>query len=976
MERWQGQEQLSHLVNIEALLGRLNNGQAQPQPSTIPSARVENTQKLIPLDLSWPREAVSSKLKDRLETSVAHLNTPSKLLNLNAQPDRIADEASAVRLNRILEIFVTDVLAARDKLLMLNPGRRKMIEHRLEFIARKIARNRGERLNRSLSLPEILRESYRDPGLSGLPTSTPPKLGIAAWRGFVSEVALYNLLQLFFLKCLDVYQLREFESTDLGRMNFAAHTFLSQRAAGFAQDIHCWNFVRTNLYSWYVPSQKALLELSRALENFEFAWSDRDLLKWIKDLPQALQVPHLEFGAEARIGEMIRELLETQLATPVTTNYQGRVACRKFFFPALELGGVAQSVLDKLLIDLNKAAPQGYDGGILDESTLVHRAIWACEMESFEVFWTEVVSLLKLIRAIKSQAQGFGEHQNLNLAPTDQSQVCLYRLPHAAHAVQALGLELHNLEQLPLGGPEVSKMHQGSASQIQQIESFDVAVVNDHPDRQKSAAWVKALTQQLPYWRNIVGSATNLNWGELHLYLAATKLRENGYCIYLSHRTLPEGGDGEKLRRALLSLGTLEYFVELGEEAYQPYRYLYIFKRESRKLERDSHHPRFGKMKGSLLDLGLLEEASATQAEIAERGWDHLFVRGAAPLIRHLNHKFPKLFQVATVQLATSEAPSRHFFGSDVKALEGTPDVNSATGGAIKFSPLSKQPGRESILVFPHNPADLPWLACLLNSGPAQFWIRQQIIAAANGKAPKLQELRSCPIVDLSHAPTDLVHSALEWMEIQKPDAQTMRSWVDPDESPLTERYSKYVAAAKRYTTLEKTVSRYRPLFANGALEELKPEAVTQFYPSSLLCHLSQSPDLRIQYAERNRSNLMPDNWTIDEVHCTIQDIGGKRMAYIAVQTRQGPVIQILVPSAIRDYVYLQLKSLRAHSWGEALSVLKIPRDIPLFAAQAAEITRVVSDTAREMAIYHRALEEMVMDLFEIPADVRQFLPH
>jgi hypothetical protein len=209
MDRFQAQENLAQLLNAQSLLGRLSTPRREQAGTAHSDARV------VALEVkAWPREVLSLKLRDRLDTGTVRPAGPSLIEHIDvrrlvpvtssepAQPrPQLSQEAvhpglASDQLNRLLEVFTTDVLAARDRLLMLNPTRRKAIEHRLEFIARKVARARGERLNRSLSLLEVLKESYRD-ALPGQPLNPSPKLGIAAWRGFVSEVALYNLHQHF-----------------------------------------------------------------------------------------------------------------------------------------------------------------------------------------------------------------------------------------------------------------------------------------------------------------------------------------------------------------------------------------------------------------------------------------------------------------------------------------------------------------------------------------------------------------------------------------------------------------------------------------------------------------------------------------------------------------------------------------------------------------------------------------------------------
>ena len=956
----QSEENLAHLVHIEGLLGKLS-GPRQSVPN-----RANQSASVIALDATsalpagaltnWPLDAFCNQtLSSKLKLAVHSTPLP---LELNAAIDP---------LTALFESLVKDIMASRDRLLSLNPGRRKLIEHRLEFIARKIARQRGERLTRSLSLPDVLKESYRDNAQAQTKV-----LGNLAWKAFVTEVALYNVLELFLLKCLDVYGWRKFENSDLGRLNFAANMFLSQRASGFAHDKHCWNFARTNLYSWYVPSRVALEELGQGIDKISMGWTDREFMQWISNLPESMRLPDFDVAVRANgacaykddqnLSKAIFDLLESQLGVQVVTGYQGRPVCRKFFIPALESGATALELLDRLIQRVRSAGGEW----LSDEGNQLHRAIWACESESFETFFAEVLALLKTLRTARSQT---------DWSATEE----MYRLPHAMHVVQLLGLELHNLEQLPLGGPEVSKLQQGSAAQIQQLETFDAAIVTDNVDRMKSARWMKALAEQLPYWRTLVGTSTNLNWGELHLHLALTKLKENGYCIYLSHKVLPEAGDGEKLRKSVLGLATLEAFVELNEESYNPYRYLYIFKRCSNKLERDQHRPRFGKeatVRAPII-LSALEEANSTQAEIVERGWDHLFVRGAAPLVRHLNHKFPKLFQIATIQAWSADGNNTQSFftGTTTRALELRFKNPTDPTSGISFEPVCTLE-KDKLYLFPHNPVDLSWIQCLLASAPAQFWMRHQVFNQTAAKQPRLHDMRSCPIVDLSHAPADAVHDALEWMGQIKPDSAKLRAWACHPEMTVTERQAKFVAMAKRFASLERIVARYRPLFVGPGFEELRPEAITQFYPAALLCQISQSPDLRLQYVGRERCNVLPENWSIVDVHSVMQTVNGKPAAFIVIHMRQGPSIQLLVPASVREYMTAQLKELRGHTWSEATTLLRMPRDVSLFAAQTAEITRVVFETAQELEVYARVLDELALDLFEIAPDMRQFLPH
>ncbi|HRK02256.1 MAG TPA: hypothetical protein PLH57_06280, partial [Oligoflexia bacterium] len=557
--------QLSQLLNTKTLLGRVVTDDPELGNSN-------------PMVFALSKGGISTSATQSAPTSALRLD-PQLSVSLEQHP-----------LNAAFEILTKDVRASRDRLLALNPGRRTAIERRLEFIARKVARARGEKLNRSLSLTDILRESYRE-------TDFGRTLGLAAWEGFVAEVALFQILGIFFLKHLGVLGWRSFENADLGRLNFTIHSFLQNCAQGFSYDKHCWNFVRSNLYSWYVPSTAAQQQLAAALEQFNnksenFEWSDHSARKWMSTTPLRRQFRHLDFDGERKVAAFCEEVLE-KLGVTYLSSFHGETVCKKTFLPCLELGDFSLNLVEKLLTKLG-----GECTDICTDSSQVSRAIWACESELFEVSFTEMMGLLALLRHLKE------------CSPTRT------RLPQILHIAPLMGLELHNLEQLPLGGPDVSRLHQGTAGQIQQIEGFDQALVLDHIDRSKSTRWLKALSEQLPHWRGLLSSSSNLNWGELHLNLAISKLKENGTCVYLSHRVLPDSHDGERLRKALLGMATLEYFVELTGEELAPYRYLYVFRRVHNKNERDLHRPRFGKFGTNRIDFTELEDSSATQHEL------------------------------------------------------------------------------------------------------------------------------------------------------------------------------------------------------------------------------------------------------------------------------------------------------------------------------------------------------------------------
>lgn len=961
------QENLSHLVNRDRLLGKFNGSTTK----TLRTQKKSISIQLLPIQT--PSQALSvQKLIEKLPAE----NSKDFLENqIHSKVQKQQEKLLFQHLHALLALFTEDVFASRDRLLALNPGRRKMVEHRIEYIARKIARERGEKIIRPIVLTEILRESYRDAS-----EITSQRISSQAWKVYATEVGLYHLLEFFFLKCLEQNHWRAFECADLHKMNFESNLFLSQKGFGFAHDKHAWNFVRSNIYSWHTPSTETQSLLKKEYEKIvkleqsqSIPWTYETFIDWFPSLLDQFPLDHFHFFSEYKISEFAFDLLEKEVGFSWVKPFQDTLMCSKVFFPTLECGSAPLEILKRLFKHFNNKQFLTRPDHFSHQYSQVCKAIWCTETESFEVFWTEVLALLEIIPKIRNPSKVIA----LNAAEHE-------KVPNIIRVVQNLGLELHNVEQLYFSNDNPyasSKAYQGAAAQIQQIENFELAFVLDHIDRSKSSKWVKALVDQLPYWRNHINSGTNLNWGELHLILGLSKVQDQGYCIYLSHRPLPDGGDGEKLRKYILNNSTLMAFIDCGEEKFKSYRYLYIFKKSLNKTERDLHKPRFGKLEGKTIHLTDLEEANSSQQEIQDRGWDHLFVRGAAPVIRHLNHKWSKLFQFATIQsqYLAQDHPAGDFLANPAapKAIQAVFKNMPHRGECLRFSmvldPKDIDLTHEKFFIFPHNPNDLCWIECLLNSPPLQFWIKHQLLNTMTAKNHRFHDLRLCPIIDLSSTPRESFLIASEWIQKNKKDLKSLREWLFKDENGLS---PKVLALCKSYETLERILLRYRSLFSDDLFHKLRPDAVSHFYPQHLLIPLQASVDVRIQILERNRSVHLPENWIIQDLQFdTAHYSSTQGVSHLYLITQQGPQIHIQFPSSTKDFLIGQCQALLNRTWGEFIQLLRIPKDLALFQSQVHEITRVIRQTAQEKTYYEHLLEEASLNLFEIPKDLRQFLP-
>ncbi len=972
--------------------------------------------------------------------------------------------------DELFELFRRDIFQHRDQLLHLNSSRRQMIERRLEVIARRIARARGEKPIKVLSLPDVLRDSFHD--------MREKSQALAALDGFIAEVALHNIFQIAFLLSADVARLRTFEKNDLTRLNFVCHSFVNQKTIAFNQDKCSWNFVRPSIYSWYSLSPIALEQLnaetlnrllrkdspshkqnqfidfsSLAPEQESFAFEpltqniSQLLDGWLSSTHHKAAFDHLDFATERSGIRSLLNFLEAELGVSLADRIQRRLFLKRAFLPCLESGAWALELLESMFKVLEQqwtreGALQGNLGTVSQNVVeaieySLQNSLWGCEGESFETFQLEARVLIRVVEFLSKF-----ENHGAGLFSQDGGAQSLYhyhgskarplRIPHGIRIAPHLGIELHNLVQEPLSPSftnlmEIGMSHgrsalkfsndgvglpnattsQGVASAspasldlassahcqlshqantaavIQNSENFDLAIVLDHIDRVRSTRWLKALGEQAPYWRAFLGSSSNLNWGELHLALALSKLKENGTCVFLSHRTLPDGGDGDRLRRWILSQATLEVQVlDLPEESFGSYRHLYVFKRCSQKTERDHHRVHFGSWREPL-SLSLLEESSSTQWEISERGWDQVFVRGAAPLVRHLTHKFPKLFQVASVQTWSPDQRGEMqalFDQKDVAALEV-----KRQGYRLEFQPLqAHSPSRERVVIFPHNANDLSWLCSVLNSSPVQFWIKMQL--TQEGGPLRAQDMRSIPVVDMASVSSEVVTQYLQWLSGEQSSSRmnetALLEWCRT--ASQEEKAPMMVALSRRRFTQKRTLNRYLDLFETFEEDKLDfdPERLSVFYPEHLLSQIGEVSHIRVQYihptAVNPNSNLGSGsvaNWVLREVNVSQASAASSpAFSLIQVQVKQGGQIRFLIPRILADLFVSQLKRLRDFTWEEALQILRVPSDLELFEAQTSEIRRVCQQTLLEVRATDRVMEVLSLDLFEILPQDRQYL--
>ncbi len=846
-------------------------------------------------------------------------------------------------ITEIVNALIDDVGFSKDRLVALNSGRVHLIEKRIDSIARKIALIGGEKYQSTVVLEEVIRNSFKS-----TKRSYPVQL---AWRAFIAEVSLYNLFEIFILKSLDFYGIRVFDPSDVRKMNFSIHSFLSQKAVGFNHDKHCWNFVRNNIYSWYTPGSETSLKVNTILEKIDqtspLSWSDIDLLNWIKVAPESLHLSHLQFYQGHENAKQVLDLIENGFQIPISRSFRNQNLFSKVFIPSLGRSGLALGLLEKFLNRLtgNLTSPD-------EEQTLeaqqIQNALWLCESEALELYWTEIMSLLKVLKLASSDRAISHSMDKPN-----------FKIPQVIHSVHALGLELHNLEQLPLSGAELSRLHQGSAGKIQQLEMFDLSIVADCPERNKSQTWMQAMADQIPFWRQYIGTNTNINWGECHLLMGVSKLKDSGRCVYLSSKQLTDIKDGEKLRKTILSECYLERFLEIRNQSVNGFQYVYVFRKCMQKEKRDSARTEFATCdQMGNLEFKNFEKTYFLHGELVEKGFLHLFSKHENSILRQFENHYPKLFQLAHIYaFCKPKTDDAVELGLSIPKVKKDQIYVNLKNDKYNFSHLES--ATTCFIIIPHNPNDISWMLNYLNSGLIEKWITASR-SLQTSKQFKLHDLKHLPMLDVNAITPDLIARYSEFLgSIQSQDSkdcdEKLNHFINDKVKSSDELLSLFIAISNRKRSLETLFDRYRPFFISDSIEngdllpKIKPQSITHFYPERLLVSLQNSSEVKIQYIHKEQSHVPTELWFIKSME--MQSSSKKQS--ILIQTTLNTQILLSAPIGTAEYILDQLELLKEHPWVECLHLVKVPSDVSLFISQTQEISRIISHTAENIRFLH-----------------------
>lgn len=256
-------------------------------PNQIPPQKTDNLRSFLLSEFDLPTKPTDSRESEWLDTT-AFESAPIPTATENSEPitfsaptpvtaDAIAPKAPAALIlgSKIIPQILAELESYPDRLLKLNPSRRKAVSDYLEWIDQGFTSGRSDIL-------EWLRQSS----------------GNYALKSYFEEVAILTLAQAVLLKRWNDLQIRAFKKEDLGKLNWEICSALKIHVPMLREP---WNLTKPNLFSWYQPSEHLQKLIYDTLVDESFRDQTSDFIsQWFLELRHKKPEWPESFGYDSR----------------------------------------------------------------------------------------------------------------------------------------------------------------------------------------------------------------------------------------------------------------------------------------------------------------------------------------------------------------------------------------------------------------------------------------------------------------------------------------------------------------------------------------------------------------------------------------------------------------------------------------------------------------------------------------------------
>ena len=336
-----------------------------------------------------------------------------------------------------------------------------------------------------------------------------------------------------------------------------------------AGERYSWLFNRENNYTWYYPSDKALVDVLYEFSHFNLGKLNADVLGTIYE-EYVDRVDRKNKGQYYTPREMVSFIWDRVGFTNDNAFFcfeDGQRKPRLIFDPATGSGGFLVEAARRL----REKATYNHQNlnDLIDIENAIIQGLYGSEISAFSYYITEINLLIQLTSIIKNilEPKHLYRHPEFALSVIHQDSLKLH--PRIEKTFEEFPEELKKADEVY----ECDKRHdivglEGRKREVYEFikdcRDFDYVCANPPYIGEKGHKELfRATVEQYPYWkRYYLGKMDYLYW---FIILGLSKLREGGKLGFITTSYWPTADGAAKLRRHILDNALIREMVNFGE---------------------------------------------------------------------------------------------------------------------------------------------------------------------------------------------------------------------------------------------------------------------------------------------------------------------------------------------------------------------------------------------------------------------------
>ena len=335
-----------------------------------------------------------------------------------------------------------------------------------------------------------------------------------------------------------------------------------------AGERYSWLFNRENNYTWYYPSDKALVDVLYEFSHFNLGKLNADVLGTIYE-EYVDRVDRKNKGQYYTPREVVSFIWDRVSFTNDNAFFyfeDGQRKPRLIFDPATGSGGFLVEAARRLREEATYNCQNLND--LLDIENAIIEGLYGSEISAFSYYITEINLLIQLTPIIKNILEHKHLYRHLEFALSVIHQDSLKLHPRIEKTFEEFPDELRKADEVyerdkrqDIVGLEGRKREVYEF--IKDCRDFDYVCANPPYIGEKGHKELfRATIQQYPYWKQYyLGKMDYLYW---FVILGLSKLREGGKLGFITTSYWPAADGAAKLRRYILDNALIREVVNFG----------------------------------------------------------------------------------------------------------------------------------------------------------------------------------------------------------------------------------------------------------------------------------------------------------------------------------------------------------------------------------------------------------------------------